>query len=170
MLIKYQFYHIFIKLLLIVQLPKLNFPEFEFRFQKNEKGTIQVFDIIRKKFIDITPEEWVRQHIVHFLIQHKQVPTSMISIEKQLILNNTKRRTDIVIFNSLLKPLLIIECKAPQIEINQLTINQALRYNIELKVPAIFLSNGLQHVFLKLENEGPKVLKEIPDYQSLLNF
>jgi type I site-specific restriction endonuclease len=170
MLIKYQFYHIFIKLFLIVQLPKLNFPEFEFRFQKNEKGTIQVFDIIRKKFIDITPEEWVRQHIVHFLIQHKQVPTSMISIEKQLILNNTKRRTDIVIFNSLLKPLLIIECKAPQIEINQLTINQALRYNIELKVPAIFLSNGLQHVFLKLENEGSKVLKEIPDYQSLLNF
>jgi type I site-specific restriction endonuclease len=170
MLIKYQFYHIFIKLLLIVQLPKLNFPEFEFRFQKNEKGTIQVFDIIRKKFIDITPEEWVRQHIVHFLIQHKQVPSSMISIEKQLILNNTKRRTDIVIFNSLLKPLLIIECKAPQIEINQLTINQALRYNIELKVPAIFLSNGLQHVFLKLENEGSKVLKEIPDYQSLLNF
>jgi type I site-specific restriction endonuclease len=170
MLIKYQFYHIFIKLLLIVQLPKLNFPEFEFRFQKNEKGNIQIFDIIRKKFIDITPEEWVRQHIVHFLIQHKQVPSSMISIEKQLILNNTKRRTDIVIFNSLLKPLLIIECKAPQIEINQLTINQALRYNIELKVPAIFLSNGLQHVFLKLENEGSKVLKEIPDYQSLLNF
>lgn len=153
-----------------MQLPKLNFPEFEFRFQKNEKGNIQIFDIIRKKFIDITPEEWVRQHIVHFLIQHKQVPSSMISIEKQLILNNTKRRTDIVIFNSLLKPLLIIECKAPQIEINQLTINQALRYNIELKVPAIFLSNGLQHVFLKLENEGSKVLKEIPDYQSLLNF
>jgi len=153
-----------------VQLPKLNFPEFEFRFQKNEKGNMQIFDIIRKKFIDITPEEWVRQHIVHFLIQHKQAPSSMISIEKQLILNNTKRRTDIVIFNSLLKPLLIIECKAPQIEINQLTINQALRYNIELKVPAIFLSNGLQHVFLKLENEGSKVLKEIPDYQSLLNF
>lgn len=153
-----------------MQLPKLNFPEIEFRFQKNEKGTMQVFDIIRKKFVDITPEEWVRQHIVHFLIQHKQVPASMISIEKQLILNNTKRRTDIVIFNSLLKPLLIIECKAPHVDINQLTINQALRYNIELKVPAIFLSNGLQHIVLKLENEIPKVLKEIPDYKSLLNF
>lgn len=151
-------------------LPKLNFPEVEFRFQKNEKGTIQVFDIIRKKFVDITPEEWVRQHIVHFLIQHKQVPASMISIEKQLILNNTKRRTDIVIFNSLLKPILIIECKAPLIEINQLTINQALRYNIELDVPAVFLSNGQQHIFLKLENEAPKVLKDIPDYQTLLNF
>ena len=153
-----------------MSLPKLNFPEVEFRFQKNEKGSIQVFDIVRKKFVDITPEEWVRQHIVHFLIQHKQVPASMISIEKQLILNNTKRRTDIVVFNSLLKPILIIECKAPHIEINQLTINQALRYNIELNVPAIFLSNGLQHIFFKLENEAPKVLKDIPDYSSLLNF
>ena len=153
-----------------MSLPKLNFPEVEFRFQKNEKGSMQVFDIVRKKFVDITPEEWVRQHIVHFLIQHKQVPASMISIEKQLILNNTKRRTDIVVFNSLLKPLLIIECKAPHIEINQLTINQALRYNLELNVPAVFLSNGLQHVFFKLENEVPKVLKDIPDYQTLLKF
>lgn len=153
-----------------MSLPKLNFPEVEFRFQKNEKGSMQVFDIVRKKFVDITPEEWVRQHIIHFLIQYKQVPASMISIEKQLILNNTKRRTDIVVFNSLLKPLLIIECKAPHIEINQLTINQALRYNLELNVPAIFLSNGLQHVFFKLENEVPKVLKDIPDYQTLLKF
>lgn len=151
-------------------LPKLNFPEFEFRFQKNEKGNLQIFDMIRKKFVDITPEEWVRQHIIHYLISHKKVPSSMISVEKQLVLNNTKRRTDIVIFNSNLKPLLIIECKAPQIEINQLTINQALRYNLELKVPAVFLSNGIQHLFLKLENEAPKVLKEIPDYEILLNF
>jgi type I site-specific restriction endonuclease len=153
-----------------MSLPILNFPKFEFRFQKNEKGNLQIFDIIRKKFIEATPEEWVRQHIIHFLISHKQVPASMMSVEKQLVLNNTKRRTDLVIFNSNLKPLLIIECKAPQIEINQLTINQALRYNIELNVPAIFLSNGLHHIFLKIENKMPKVLKEIPDYQSLLNF
>lgn len=151
-------------------LPKLNFPEVEFRFQKNEKGTLQLFDVIRKKFVDATPEEWVRQHIIHFLIEHKQVPASMISVEKQLVLNKTKRRTDIVIFNMQLKPLLIIECKAPEVKIDQLTINQALRYNIELQVPTIFLSNGLQHIFLKLDIEGPKILKDIPDYQSLLNF
>jgi type I site-specific restriction endonuclease len=153
-----------------MSLPKLNFPEFEFRFQKNEKGNLQVFDGIRKKFVDLTPEEWVRQHIIQFLITHKQVPTSMISVEKQMLLNNTKRRTDIVIFNSNLKPLLIIECKAPQISIDQLTINQALRYNMELNVPAIFLSNGLQHICLKLEKDSPKVLKEIPNYETLLNF
>jgi len=153
-----------------MNLPVLNFPAVEFRFQKNEKGNLQIFDVIRKKFVDATPEEWVRQHIIHYLINHKDVPASMISVEKQLVLNNTKRRTDIVIFNSSLKPLLIIECKAPLISIDQLTINQALRYNMELKVPAIFLSNGLQHICLKLEKAGPIVLKEIPDYNTLLNF
>lgn len=153
-----------------MNLPVLNFPVVEFRFQKNDKGTLQVFDIIRKKFFDLTPEEWVRQHIIHYLINNKQVPASMISVEKQLLLNKTKRRTDIVVFNSLLKPLLIIECKAPEIEINQLTVNQALRYNLELNVPSVFLSNGLNHVFLKLSSENAEMLKEIPDYQILLKF
>ncbi len=151
-----------------MNLPVLNFPATDFRFQKNEKGNLQVFDIIRKKFVDITPEEWVRQHLIHFLINHKQVPASMLSIEKQLILNNTKRRTDIVVFNALLKPVLIVECKAPEIVIDQSTINQALRYNLQLKVPFVFLSNGLQHVFLKLDVDAPQILKEIPDYQNLL--
>lgn len=151
-------------------LPILNFPTVDFRFQKNEKGNLQIFDIIRKKFVEATPEEWVRQHIIHYLINHKQVPASMISVEKQLVLNNTKRRTDLVVFNSLLKPILIIECKAPEVEINQLTVNQALRYNLELKVASVFLSNGLNHVFLKLDSNTPEILKEIPNYQNLLNF
>ena len=153
-----------------MNLPDLNFPKVEFRFQKHAKGNLQIFDIIRKKFLDVTPEEWVRQHIVHYLINDKQVPTSMISLEKQLILNNTKRRTDIVVFNSNLKPILIIECKAPEIEINQLTVNQALRYNLELKVPFVFLSNGLQHVFLKISSNSPEILKEVPGYENLLKF
>ena len=148
-------------------LPNLNLPKGNFRFRKNEKGTLQVFDCIRKKFFDLTPEEWVRQHIVHFLISEKGVPLSMISIEKQLILNNTKRRTDIVVYQSNLKPLLIIECKAPEIEINQLTINQALRYNLELKVPFIFLTNGVQHSFIKINEGNPIILKDIPTYAEL---
>jgi type I site-specific restriction endonuclease len=153
-----------------MNLPVLNFPVADFRFQKNTKGNLQIFDIIRKKFIDVTPEEWVRQHIIHFLVNHKQVPASMISVEKQLLLNNTKRRTDIVVFNTLLKPILIVECKAPEIEINQLTVNQALRYNLELNVPFVFLSNGLTHVFFKLGQNDPEILKEIPTYGNLVNF
>lgn len=153
-----------------MNLPVLNFPIVDFRFQKNTKGTLQIFDIIRKKFVDATPEEWVRQHIIHYLINEKEVPASMISVEKQLILNNTKRRTDVVVFNSNLKPILIIECKAPEVEINQLTVNQALRYNLELNVASVFLSNGLNHVFLKLGQNSPEILKQIPNYQMLLNF
>ena len=153
-----------------MNLPVLNFPTVDFRFQKNTKGTLQIFDIIRKKFVDATPEEWVRQHIIHYLINEKEVPASMISVEKQLILNNTKRRTDVVVFNSNLKPILIIECKAPEVEINQLTVNQALRYNLELNVASVFLSNGLNHVFLKLGQNSSEILKQIPNYQMLLNF
>ena len=153
-----------------MHLPVLNFPAVDFRFQKNEKGNLQLFDIIRKKFVEATPEEWVRQHIIHYLINHKEVPASMISVEKQLLLNNTKRRTDIVVFNSTLKPILIIECKAPEVEINQLTVNQALRYNLELNVASVFLSNGLNHVFLKLGQNTSEILKEIPNYKNLLNF
>jgi type I site-specific restriction endonuclease len=153
-----------------MNLTVLNFPAVDFRFQKNEKGNLQVFDIIRKKFVEATPEEWVRQHIIHYLINHKEVPASMISVEKQLLLNNTKRRTDLVVFNSTLKPILIIECKAPEVEINQLTVNQALRYNLELNVASVFLSNGLNHVFLKLGQNTSEILKEIPNYKNLLNF
>lgn len=153
-----------------MNLPVLNFPAVNFRFQKNEKGNLQVFDIIRKKFVEATPEEWVRQHIIHYLINHKEVPASMISVEKQLLLNKTKRRTDLVVFNSNLKPILLIECKAPEIEINQFTVNQALRYNLELNVASVFLSNGLNHVFIKIDQNTPEILKEIPNYQNLLNF
>ena len=153
-----------------MSLPSLNFPKIDFRFQKNDKNILQLFDIIRKKFVNITPEEWVRQHVIHFLIEQKQVPASMISVEKQLTLNHTKRRTDLVVFNNSLKPLMIIECKAPEVEINQLTINQALRYNLQLNVPAIFLSNGFQHICIQLEQTGPKILKDVPDYNALLKF
>lgn len=151
-------------------LPVLNFPEINLRFQNNEKGNLQLFDTIRKKFVDVTPEEWVRQHIIHFLISHLQVPASVISVEKQINLNGTKKRYDIVVFNNILKPILIIECKAPFVEINQLTINQALRYNIKLNVPFVFLSNGLNHIFIKMDENSPEILKVIPNYSQMLNL
>jgi type I site-specific restriction endonuclease len=153
-----------------VALPVLNFPEINLRFQNNEKGNLQLFDMIRKKFVDVTPEEWVRQHIIHFLMSHLQVPASVISVEKQINLNGTKKRYDIVVFNNVLKPILIIECKAPFVEINQLTINQALRYNIKLNVPFVFLSNGLNHIFIKMDGNSPEILKEIPNYSQMLNL
>ena len=86
------------------------------------------------------------------------------------MLNGTKKRYDIVVFNNALKPILIIECKAPHIQIDQLTINQALRYNLKLNVPFVFLSNGLSHIFIKIENNLPEISKEIPNYSELMNL
>ena len=151
-------------------LPVLNFPDINVRFKQNDKGMLQVFDSIRKKFVDATPEEWVRQHIIHYLIHHKEVPASVISIEKQLILNGTKRRTDIVVFGPQLNPVLIIECKAPEVSIDQAAINQALRYNLKLNVPFVFLSNGLGHICVQVENNNPKILKNLPNYSEMLNL
>lgn len=148
----------------------LNFPEIEARFSKSEKGDMQIFDIVRKKSVDLTPEEWVRQHVIHFLIHHKNYPLSLIGVEKQLKLNHTIKRTDVVVYDSQLKPLLLIECKADSVSLNQSTIDQALRYNLELNVPFLLLTNGLKHVCLHLSDQGQaNYLKDIPEYKELLS-
>ncbi len=150
-----------------MNLPKLNFPTFDFRYKENQQGNTQIFDIVRKKFVDLTPEEWVRQNVCHYLINFKNVPISLISIEKQLTLNNTKRRTDLVIYNTNLNPILICECKAPEIPLNQNTINQVFGYNIVLNVPFILLSNGLSHICIFNDANNARILKNIPDFSEM---
>ncbi len=149
-------------------LPVLNFPQIDVRFKSNAKNTLQVFDIVRKKFVDLTPEEWVRQHLIHYLINEKQFPLSVISVEKQLVLNGIKKRYDMVVFNNALNPLLIIECKAPQLKLTNQTFHQALRYNLNLQVPYVLITNGLQHAVLNFKNETAVVEKEIPTYNELV--
>ena len=107
---------------------QLNLPNYPFRITKNEKHTL-IFDDIRKKEIVLTPEEWVRQHFVQYLIQEKNYPVSLIAIEKQLTINNRKKRTDILLFSKNGTPDIIVECKAPHIKINQDTFDQTARYN-----------------------------------------
>jgi type I site-specific restriction endonuclease len=150
-----------------LSLPGLNFPPINARFQHTDEGIMQVFDIIRKKFVVLNPEEWVRQHLIHYIVNEKEVPLSMISVEKQLLLNGTKRRTDVVIYNNALKPLAIVECKAPEVKLDQKAVNQILRYNLTLNVPYIFISNGNQHICLKISNSVPGILKEFPNYAIL---
>jgi len=150
-----------------VSLPILNFPAIDARFQNSEAGALQVFDMVRKKFVVLSPEEWVRQHLIHYLVYHREVPLSMISVEKQLLLNGTRKRTDVVIFNSSLKPLMIIECKAPSVELDQKAVNQILRYNLTLQVPYLFITNGLQHVCLRIDGPEPEILKNFPPYPVL---
>ncbi|WP_310993788.1 type I restriction enzyme HsdR N-terminal domain-containing protein [Aequorivita marina] len=143
---------------------KLNFPDYSFRFKSSENKTL-VFDEIRKKFVVLTPEEWVRLHTVQFLIQEKKYPKSLINVEKQLKLNKTTKRYDVVIYNSDGSIFLIVECKAPSIKISQLTFDQIARYNLALKSEFLMVTNGLDHYFCRMdyENERYIFLRELPD-------
>jgi hypothetical protein len=145
---------------------KLNLPTYNFKIKSNENKTL-IFDIIRKKYMVLTPEEWVRQHFIAFLIEEKKYPTSLIAVEKQLTINNRKKRTDVLIFNADGKPDIIVECKAPNIKINQDTFDQIAKYNLKLKANFLIITNGLEHFYCKMdfENETYIFLKEIPSYQ-----
>ena len=145
---------------------KLNLPSYTFKLKSNKNKTL-IFDNLRKKHMVLTPEEWVRQHFVQFLIEEKKYPVSLIAIEKQLVINNLKKRTDIVIFSSDGTPNIIVECKAPKIKIGQDTFDQIARYNLKLDANYLIVTNGLQHYFCKLdkENETYVFLKDIPNYK-----
>ncbi len=125
---------------------KLNFPTYTFRFKSNENKRM-VFDPIRKKFVVLTPEEWVRQHVLQYLIQQKGYSPSLINVEKQLLLNGTKKRYDVVVFNPNGSIFLIVECKAPSIGITQDTFDQIARYNLVTQAQYLMVSNGLEHYF-----------------------
>lgn len=144
----------------------LNFPKYNFRFKSNENKTL-IFDIIRKKFVVLTPEEWVRQHVLHFLISEKKYPVSIINVEKQLKLNDTLKRYDIVVYNIDGSIKIIVECKAPSIKISQQTFDQIARYNLALNSELLMVTNGLEHYFCKMdfENEKYLFLKDLPEYK-----
>jgi hypothetical protein len=145
---------------------KLNLPNYKFRVKSNENKTL-IFDNLRKKYMVLTPEEWVRQHFVQFLIQEKKYPVSLIALEKQLTINNRKKRTDILVFNKEGYPEIIVECKAPKIKITQATFDQIARYNLKLKANFLVVTNGLEHFYCKMdfEKETYIFLKDIPDYK-----
>ncbi len=132
---------------------QLNFPVYQFRF-KNRENKPLIFDVIRKKFVVLTPEEWVRQHIVHFLISEKKFPKSLINVEKQIKLHQTRKRYDIVVYNSDGSIHLIVECKAPSVAVAQDTFDQIARYNFVLNATFLMVSNGLEHYFCRMDLEA----------------
>lgn len=152
-----------------MKFPHINFPAVEFRIKKTSDSEYQIFDEVRKKFVVLTPEEWVRQHLIHYLANQKNIPLSLISIEKQLIFNGMKRRTDLVVYSNSLKPLLISECKEPNVDLSQSAINQIYNYNSVLDVPYLLITNGMQHICIKQNSQKPIVLDYIPDFAEL-NF
>jgi hypothetical protein len=146
---------------------KLNFPTFTFRF-KNSENKVAIFDEIRKKFIILTPEEWVRQHVVQFLLQDKSYPKSYINVEKLIKINNLNKRYDVVVYQPNGEFFLLIECKAPEVKIAQQTFDQIARYNLVLKAKYLMVTNGLNHYFCQMdfENEKYVFLKELPEFET----
>ncbi len=144
----------------------LNFPTYSFRFKSSE-NTIAIFDIIRKKFVVLQPEEWVRQHAIHYLMETKGYPKIRINVEKQLQVNHLKRRYDIVVFNPQGEVDILVECKAPEVSITQNTFDQIAQYNYTLKASYLMVTNGLEHYFCKTDyrNEKYSFLKDIPDFR-----
>ena len=147
---------------------KLNLPIYSIKLKKEENKTF-VFDPIRKKYIILTPEEWVRQNFIQFLIEEKNYPPSLMAIEMGIDLLNTKKRCDIVLYNTKGFPHMIVECKAPSIKISQDTFDQIARYNITLKTDLLVVTNGLQHYVCMMDHQNQRYhfLKEIPNYLSL---
>ena len=144
---------------------QLNFPLYTFRLKSSENKPL-IFDPIRKKFVALTPEEWVRQHTVKHLIEAYNYPISLINVEKELRVNGLSKRYDIVIFKPDGSIRLIVECKAPKVKITQDTFDQIARYNLALKASHLMVTNGLNHYFCQMDYEEQKYifLPDIPAY------
>ncbi|SHG25093.1 Type I restriction enzyme R protein N terminus (HSDR_N) [Flavobacterium segetis] len=145
---------------------QLNFPNYQFRF-KNSENKVAIFDQIRKKFIILTPEEWVRQHVIQFLLIDKNYPISLINVEKVLKVNGLRKRYDVVVYNPDGSIFILIECKAPEIKTSQSTFDQIARYNMSMKAHYLMVTNGLNHYFCQMdyENEKYQFLTDLPLYK-----
>lgn len=151
--------------------PKLNFPGYNFKIINggNEGQSSKVFDIVRRKYVVLTPEEWVRQHLLHYLVIDKEVPKSLIGIEKRMLVNHIVKRADLVVYGKSGKPVLIAECKAPSVKVTQATFDQAARYNLTLRVDYFVLTNGIDTFCCTLDhlNKTYHFQESIPSYQLL---
>lgn len=146
----------------------LNLPQAQLKIN-NQDGKQVVFDILRKKYLVLTPEEWVRQHFIHFLINNKAYRQSLMANEVLLNFNGMQKRCDTVVYRKDLTPLVIIEYKAPHIKITQQVFNQICRYNFVLKVDYLIVSNGIEHYCCKMDypNKSYQFLRDIPLYSQL---
>ncbi|SRR5690554_1778321 len=141
----------------------LNFPKFQFRF-KNTENKWYIFDEIRKKYVFLTPEEWVRQHVVRYLTEVKGYPKSYINLEKIVKINGMNKRYDVVVFNPKGEIFLLVECKEPNVAITQTVFDQIARYNSNLNAQFLMVTNGLNHYYCKLDylNENYQFLTDLP--------
>jgi hypothetical protein len=146
-----------------VELPPLNLPHASFRIRETA-GSSQIFDPLRKRFVALTPEEWVRQNFLNFIVTEKKYPASLIGVEMLVRVNRMSQRADIVVYSRSGKPWLIIECKSPSVILNEDVFYQAARYNSVLKVPFIAVTNGLEHYCFFFNGESFDYLNDLPEF------
>lgn len=148
----------------------LNLPDAGFRTRTGKNGKMEIFDPFRKKFVRLTPEEWVRQHFLQYMVHQLGFPASLIVVEAALIFNRMKKRFDILAYDSGGKPCLVVECKAPNVEINQDVFDQVAMYNMSLEVSYIVVTNGLSHFACLIDHENRiySFLKEIPEFKQMV--
>ena len=148
---------------------ELNLPKYGIKIA-NENGHLTIFDVLRRKYVALTPEEWVRQHFVHYLIGHKGYPQTLMANEIQLAIGNKKLRCDSVLYDRSLKPRMIIEYKDPTVNITQKVFDQITVYNMLLHVDYLVVSNGIKHYCCQMDYDNQKYLflEDIPDYQEII--
>ncbi|BDD08852.1 restriction endonuclease subunit R [Fulvitalea axinellae] len=142
---------------------KLNLPEFDFKLRK-AGNNVEIFDALRKKFLVLTPEEWVRQHFVRTLTEHCGYPKALIKTEGGMKVNRLAKRTDILVYSRQGEPHLLVECKAPHVKIDESVFAQASRYNSVLGAPYVVLTNGLRHLSFSVSEEGYNPMEQIPSF------
>jgi len=140
---------------------QLQYPEPDFRI-KEENGKQLIFDAIRKAWVVLTEEEWVRQNVVSYLVRVLNYPSTLIAIEKEIWLNGLRKRFDILVYNSQHQPWMMIECKEPRVALSEAVLQQALRYNISVPVVYIVITNGDRTIGWRKEGTGLKMLQELP--------
>lgn len=147
----------------------LNLPEFPYKIRRGVKDHQLILDIIRKKYVRLTPEEWVRQHFLHFMINRLGYPASLIVVEASLNYNLMKKRFDLLAYDTMGKPLLVVECKAPDIPITQRVFDQVAMYNTTLGVEYVIVTNGLNHYACFIDHAGKsfRFLDQIPMFDTI---
>ncbi len=146
----------------------LNLPHYNFNI-KETGNKRAIFDPFRKKFVALTPEEWVRQNFLQYMVQTLGFPQGLISVEKKLVINNMQRRYDILAYNNYAQPVLIVECKSPMVKLTQATFNQVAAYNMNINVNYLIITNGIQHIacYLNHTNNTYSFLDTLPGYHCL---
>jgi hypothetical protein len=147
----------------------LNLPPINARIRPGTSGKEEIFDPLRRRFVKLTPEEWVRQHFIHLLLSHKNYPASLVAVEVPVTYNRLKKRSDIVAFGRSGKPVLLVECKAPTVPITQETFNQVAMYHAAFSGSFLILTNGLEHFACRIDQSSKSFgyLDHIPDYSEI---